>query len=666
MTEHGNEFLRPAAGPVSPSSGGGIAPRLPRNGRTLGPVSDLERHLPDDWWRTLFNAVYLQTDGDVVEDARNTRAEIDRIQAITGLEAGDRVLDLCCGQGRHVLELARRGFTGLTGVDRSRYLIRLARRRARKEGLSVTFREGDARRLRTGDSLFDAVMVLGNSFGYFERPEEDAQMFTAILRVLRSGAILILDIADGDWIRSHYEPRSWEWIDRNHFVNRERSLSADGTRLICREVVTDAEKGVIADQFYAERLYTPDSISRLLESAGFRDIRIHPGTPTESERNQDLGMMAHRFYVTATAPARVAQVQKGPLLPDVTVLLGDPRLPDSVKLNGQFNAEDMETVRRLRTALESLPGYRFQVLDNHASLIQDLRTKRPGFVLNLCDEGFNNDAFKELHVPALLDMLSIPYSGAGPSALGLCYDKSLVRAVAEDLGIPVPLETCCGPDDAAATIPSVLPALLKPATGDSSIGITRDSIVHDATQAVAALDRLRSSFPGRAILVQEYLTGPEYSVGLIGNPGLGFTVLPILEVDYSRLPADCPPILAYESKWNPDSPYWTDIRYRPARADEEAQRQMTDQAIRLFERLGCRDYARVDFRADASGTIKLLEMNPNPGWCWDGKLNLMAGFGGHDYADLLRMILDAAQNRCVHALREAPPASREMAEAAIP
>jgi D-alanine-D-alanine ligase len=65
----------------------------------------------------------------------------------------------------------------------------------------------------------------------------------------------------------------------------------------------------------------------------------------------------------------------------------------------------------------------------------------------------------------------------------------------------------------------------------------------------------------------------------------------------------------------------------------------------LFERLECRDYARFDFRADSAGRIKLLEVNPNPGWCWDGKLNLMAGYAGIEYAQLLEMILNAAKER---------------------
>ena len=127
-------------------------------------------------------------------------------------------------------------------------------------------------------------------------------------------------------------------------------------------------------------------------------------------------MMAHRLFVTADAPRRARRLpRRAALFSDVTVMLGDPRLPDPVKRGGRFNPEDIETVARLKTALRELPGYRFRYLDNHATLFADLRASRPHFVLNFCDEGFNNDAFMEMHVPALLEMLDIPYSGAGPS-----------------------------------------------------------------------------------------------------------------------------------------------------------------------------------------------------------------------------------------------------------
>ncbi|MBV8937028.1 MAG: D-alanine--D-alanine ligase, partial [Alphaproteobacteria bacterium] len=69
----------------------------------MGPVSDLERHLPSDWWRTLFNSLYLETDGDIIENDRNTAEEVDLLIRSVGLERNDRILDLCCGQGRHSL-----------------------------------------------------------------------------------------------------------------------------------------------------------------------------------------------------------------------------------------------------------------------------------------------------------------------------------------------------------------------------------------------------------------------------------------------------------------------------------------------------------------------------------------------------------------------------------
>ncbi|MSO70663.1 MAG: methyltransferase domain-containing protein [Alphaproteobacteria bacterium] len=614
--------------------------------RTLGPISDLERHLPVDWWRNLFNAVYLKTDGDVVENNTNTEADIDLLIRTAGLDANDRVLDLCCGQGRHALALARRGFRSITGIDRSRYLIRLARRRARDAGLTVDFKEGDARRFRASDASFHCVAILGNSFGYFDQEEDDLAVLGQVRRVLKPGGTLAMDITDGEWMRQHFERRSWEWIDENHFVCRERTLGASGERLVTREVVVHAEKGVIADQFYAERLYSRARIEEMLARTGFTNVRVHGSVASASDRGQDLGMMANRIFITAASPRAVMPVVgKRMPFPSITVVMGDPKLPDQVKFGGHFNAEDLETIQRTKTALAELTEYKFSYVDNHAAFLTQMRSSPPEFVLNLCDEGFNNDAQMELHIPAYLEMLGIPYTGSGPATLALCYNKSQVRAVATALDISVPLETYCDPTDQGATIPAVFPALLKPAWGDSSVGITQKAVVTTADQAIEYLAYLRELLPGRPVLIQEFLTGPEYSVSIIGNPGLGLTALPVLEVDYRRLPDDLPPILAYESKWDPKSPYWSDIRYHEARIEEDTRRQLIDMSMLLFERLGCRDYARFDFRADAHGQVKLLEANPNPGWCWDGKLNIMAGFAGIRYAELLRQIIDAAQAR---------------------
>jgi D-alanine-D-alanine ligase len=612
----------------------------------LGPVADLEAHLPAEWWRKLFNALYVKTDGDVVENNENTRRDVDFILAAAPVQPHSQILDLCCGQGRHCLELARRGYKNVTGVDRSRYLVRLAKKRAQNERLQVVFKEGDARNPRLTESSFDCVAIMGNSFGYFSNKQDDEKVLTTVGKLLRPSGQLVLDITDGAYMADHFERRSWEWIDEHHFVCRERSLSADRDRLISREVIVHDELGVIADQFYAERLYTREGIAKLLEKCGFRNVRHHGNAEALSDRDQDLGMMARRLLLSADAPALPARKPRGKVnLIDVTVVMGDPRLPDTVKRGGEFNPEDHDTIRRLKDALSELKNYKFRYLDNHATLDRDLSELRTDLVFNLCDEGYNNDPFKELHVPAMLEALDLPYTGAGPPALAACYDKGLVRAVAMTLDVPVPLETHVRPGDQGATLPGVFPALLKPNFGDSSQGITKEAVVSNEKALLDYLDKLRVAFPKRPVLVQEYLTGSEYSVTLVGNPDQGLRALPILEVDFTKLDPSLPKILGYESKWEPDSPYWTQVSYHEADLPELQQQQLVEHSARLFERLGCKDYARFDFRADSKGEIKLLEVNPNPGWCWDGKVNLMAGFSGMRYSELLGQILAAAVER---------------------
>lgn len=614
--------------------------------RSLGPVANLEQHLPPDWWRTLFNAVYVMTDGDVVENPANTAVDVDLLIAAARLTPDSRVLDLCCGQGRHTLELARRGFHRLTGLDRSRYLVRLARRRARAQGLTADFREGDARALRSRSERFDCVALMGNSFGYFDRQDDDLAILVAVRAALRPGGVLAMDITDGDWTRKNFEPRSWEWIDSHHFACRERTLSADGTRLVCREVVTNTAKGVIADQFYAERLYSVAQLKVLLDRAGFVGVEEHGSVLSSSDRNQDLGMMAHRLFATARTPGPLLEPARRPAARSpVTVLLGDPRLGDAVKRDGKFQPEDEETVRRLKRALDELPGWRFSFHDQHDQLVDTLRREKPAFVFNLCDEGYRNDAERELHVPALLEMLDVPHTGAGPSCLGFCYNKPLVAAVAAAMGIPVPAELYLAPGDSPDALHTRFPAIVKPACGDGSVGIPASSVAHTAAELSAAVAQLRAVRPDRALLVQEFLPGSEFTVGLVGNPDQSLHVLPILAVDYSGLDPEFPRILGYESKWLPGSPWWTDIRYVEANLPAGETRLLGDYATRLFARTGCRDYARFDFRTDAQGTVKFLEINPNPGWCWDGKLAMMAALAGWSYPELLRQILLAAHLR---------------------
>lgn len=637
--------------------------------RSLGPVENLESFVPAEWWRSLFGPTYLLTDADVMDEAV-TQREVTRFIQTLHLAPSDSVLDLCCGHGRHALELARRGIAA-EGLDRSRYLIRKAREAARRDLLHVCFREGDCRELPYAAGSFDAVLLAGNSYGYFDDTEDNTKVLREIVRVLKPGGRLLLDIADADFLREHFTPRSWEWLDEMHFVCRERTLAKDGSRLYSREVITHTEQGVLTDQFYAEHLYGPEQLKQLLLDAGFGEVSLDGTHTPASERNQDLGMMGHRRLISATCrhlngwavnghPANgrarddvralrySSHGKRSPQQRHVAVVMGDPHLPDDMKLGGVFDEDDFYTIDRLRQALETLNGYRFTYLDDHSRLIDRIRDAHDvDFVLNLCDEGFGNDPRKELHVPVVLDLFSMSYTGAGPQCLAFCYDKSLVRGVAREMNIPVPNAFFVRPGDSARELLNVhFPVIVKPNSGDCSVGITRHSVAYDPSELDSALQAVRGQVGGdRPLLVEEFLTGKDLTIGIIGNPGDGFTMLPITEDDYSALPPDFPPICGFEAKWLPDSPYVTDVRSVVAELPIATRSRIEECSRILFERLACRDYARFDWRLDAEGQPRLLEANPNPGWCWDGHLAKQAAHAGYTYADLLRLILQAAECR---------------------
>jgi D-alanine-D-alanine ligase len=359
--------------------------------------------------------------------------------------------------------------------------------------------------------------------------------------------------------------------------------------------------------------------------------------------------MYMRFRLLCEAAERPAATVSAGLAmgdrPRIGVLTGDPRLPDPTKRDHRYNEEDFITHRAMREALETLPGFDFEFLDEHAGLFERFSEDPPDLVLNFCDTGLCNVPAQELHIPALLEMLGVPYSGASPACMAICFDKQLVRLVAGAQDIPVPRELCLAPDEPLPGRADLFPALIKPNQADGSVGITKDALVRSAAEATRYLAWLRRELPGRAILVQEYLPGPEYGVGLIGNPGSPLEALPVLEVDFSRLPAGLAPILCFESKALPNSPYWTEIKFNRAAADDAIPARMVSHAKRLFARLGCRDYARFDFRCAADGEPRLLEVNPNPAWANDGKLAFMAGFAGIAYPDMLKLILEAALGR---------------------
>ena len=627
--------------------------RVKKNGqqqnKALGPVENLEHHLQPDWWRRIFNSMYLKTDADVVEDMQITSSEIDLFTDILGLDKNMVILDLACGQGRHSIELARRGFTNVNGLDRSHYLIRRAKNNSGTEQLKVQFREGDARKLPYATDTFDVVLMLGNSFGYFESTEDDIKILKEVFRVLKPLGTFLIDVADGNYLRGNYSPRSWEWLDPKHFVCRERSLASDNQRLISREVISHIHKGVILDQFYAERLYDKENLVDMFNHTGYKHITFHGNLETDSKRNQDLGMMERRIIVTAKALKEWTPVKlKRTEVKNIAVLMGDPGKPDNVKPTGHFDENDMATIKNLQISLSRLKEYRFTYINNHNSLVNDLIKSRFkfDFVFNLCDEGYFNDPARELHIPALMELLGISYTGANPQCLAYCYDKSLVRGVAREMGISVADAVFINPEDNVFEMNIDFPVIAKPNYGDSSIAILAENVANDYEQLNDAIIRIRNKVGSdKPIIIEEFLPGREITVGIIGNPPESYTILPMAEEDYSQLPSELPKICGYEAKWLSTTPYFRLLKSIPADLSEDIEKLLSEQCLKLFQRLNCRDYARFDWRFDQNGVPKLLEVNPNPGWCWDGHMAKMASIKGLGYDEMLRMILQTAEQR---------------------
>jgi D-alanine-D-alanine ligase len=633
-----------------------------KNGHAiLGPVDNLEMHLRPDWWRRIFNSMYLRTDADVVEDQQITKNEVELFSSLLNVPKESAILDLACGQGRHSIELARQGFTNITGLDRSHYLIRKAKSVIQQENLKIAFKEGDARKLPFAADTFDVVMILGNSFGYFESNEDDLMILKEVFRVLKPDGTFLIDVADGSFLRDHYQPRSWEWIDKKYFVCRERSLAKDNERLISREVISHVEKGIVVDQFYAERLYTREMLSEIFSGSGYKNIVFHGPLEGNSSRNQDLGMMERRIIMSAKVIKQWTPVKlKRSEEKNVLVLMGDPSRPDIIKPSSIFDDDDFITIDKLKTALSQLQGNRFTYLNTHKTLFNDLLKNKHkiDYVFNLCDEGYNNEARKELHIPALLELFGIPYTGSGPQSLAYCYDKSLIRGVAKEIGVPVADAFFVRSEDNVFDLQIDFPVIAKPNYADSSFGITQQSVANSIEELNDAILKIRHDFGYESsILIEEFLTGKEISIGIIGNPPESYMALPIIEEDYSQLPPDLPKICGYEAKWEPDSPYFKLLRSIPADLPEDVEKQVIENCVKLFTRLECRDYARFDFRLDASGVPRLLEVNPNPGWCWDGHMAKMAAISNLSYSRLLEMILQAAEQRISQIRIEEPALS---------
>ncbi len=248
-----------------------------------------------DWWKTLFDRVYLITDARSVCDEELTRREVDLICEMLPLQPGHRILDLCGGHGRHSLELCRRGFRGCTLLDYSLAMTDIAREKAREIGQHLDVVCCDARKTGLAGESFDHVLILGNSIGYIQEPQADGQILAEAHRVLRPGGWLLVDVTDGEVVKKSFRPNAWHEIGDDIVVCREREIRDS---VVCaREMVLSKKKGLIRDRTYAVRLYDSKSLAVLLESAGFSRVSVR--TDFSFHQNAgDYGFMNRRMIAT--------------------------------------------------------------------------------------------------------------------------------------------------------------------------------------------------------------------------------------------------------------------------------------------------------------------------------------------------------------------------------
>ncbi|UCF79044.1 MAG: class I SAM-dependent methyltransferase [Candidatus Eiseniibacteriota bacterium] len=218
--------------------------------------------------------------------------EVDGIVELASLRTGEKVLDLCCGPGRHSLELARRGFV-VTGVDRTLPYLERAKAAAEKEGLSVEFVHDDMRSFRR-PGAFDGAISYYTSFGYFSDAAEERRVLENLFSSLAPGGRLLMELIGREVLARIFKERDWLDIDGT-FLLEERKVEEDWTWINNRWIVF--KNGKKKEFLLNMRLYSAAELKASLESAGFESVSSYgdiTGTPYDHT--------AKRLIVTAKKP----------------------------------------------------------------------------------------------------------------------------------------------------------------------------------------------------------------------------------------------------------------------------------------------------------------------------------------------------------------------------
>ena len=302
-----------------------------------------------------------------------------------------------------------------------------------------------------------------------------------------------------------------------------------------------------------------------------------------------------------------------------------------------------ETIDAVQQVLQE----RYQVfrIESDDKAYARLKRLKPHLVFNIAERVIGPN--RESHIPTVCEMLDIPYTGSDPLTLGLCLDKSRTKEILSFHKIANPAFWIV---ESVEAIPAAvrLPAIIKPLYEGSSKGIKNNSVVRTPAELYERVDEVIGTYK-QPVIIERFLGGREFTVGVLGNtPDL--EILPIVEIDHSRLPQGATPIYSYEAKWiwdTPDNPL--EIFHCPADITGELKLRIEHLIARTCAVLRIRDWCRIDVRLDDAGAPNIIEVNPLPGILPNIEDNSClpkaARTAGYSYSELIHRVVDEACRR---------------------
>jgi len=304
--------------------------------------------------------------------------------------------------------------------------------------------------------------------------------------------------------------------------------------------------------------------------------------------------------------------------------------------------DESTTIDGVTKALESLGHKVFHVEadENAYEKLKELKNKID-MVFNMA-EGMNGED-REAHLPAMMEMLQIPYTGPKPLGYAVGLDKSVAKEILSYYHIATPhWVTIKSLKDLDQKSVDFFPVLAKPIGEGSSKGVNAKNLVNDTESLRKIVIELLENFH-QPVLVEEYLPGREFTVGVIGTPPM---VLPIIEVTFKDLPEGMPKFDHYEAKWVYDNPNASDPLMCPAEVDGNLKNKIESLCLKSFDALEMADWARIDVRLDKNGEPSFIEINCPPGIIPDPKENSRfpraARVAGLSYEKMIEEILKSA------------------------